>query len=163
MYGTGTLNVRGSGYNGLDSGHQSGAGRIRIDSIFRVEPTNALDNIGFSFQPLNVTSVGSAMVVFPPNSPRLDILEAAGRVIPEGTNAPVFVELPFGADTNRTVVVQARNFGTNVPIRIVLTPAAGDPISYDSQINNLSANPAQATVNVGFPVNTVVAVNVWTR
>lgn len=163
VYGIGTLDVRGSGYCGMECGHQSGAGRIRIDSIFRVEPTNAVDNIGFNFQPLNVTSIGSAMVVFPPNSPRLDILEAAGRVIPEGTNSPVFVELPFGADTNRTVVVQARNFGTNVPIRVVLTPAAGDPISYDSQINNLSANPAQATVNVGFPVNTVVAVNVWTR
>lgn len=164
VYGTGMLDVRGSGYCGLECGHQTGAGRIRIDSIFRFEPTNAVvDNIGFNFQPLNATSVGSAMVVFPPNSPRLDILEAAGRVIPEGTNAPVFVELPFGADTNRTVVVQARNFGTNVPIRVVLTPATGDPISYDSQINNLASNPAQATVNVGFPINTVVAVNVWTR
>jgi hypothetical protein len=45
----------------------------------------------------------------------------------------------------------------------VLTPAAGDPITYDAQINNLAANPAQVTVNVGIPINTVVAVNAWTR
>jgi len=163
VYGTGTLNVRGAGYCGIDCGHGSGSGRVRIDSIFRFEPTNVVDNIGFNFQPLNVASVGSAMVVFPPNSPRLDILQAAGTAIPEGNNAPVFVELPFGSSTNRTVVVQARNFGTNVPIRVVLTPAAGDPISYDAQINNLTANPAQVTVNVGIPINTVVAVNAWTR
>jgi hypothetical protein len=164
VYGTGTLNVGGSGYCGLDCGQLTGGGRIRIDSIFRFEPTNAAaHNIGFSFLPANITSVGSAMVVFPPNSPRLDILAAAGTTIPEGTNGPVFVELPFGANTNQTVVVQARNFGTNVNIRVVLTPAAGDPITYDSQINNLAGNPAQTTVNVGIPLNTVVAVNAWTR
>jgi len=164
VYGTGELNVSGAGYCGLDCGHQSGGGRIRIDSIFRFEPTNAAaHNIGFNFLPANITSVGSAMIVFPPNSPRLDILAAAGTTIPEGTNGPVFVELPFGANTNQTVVVQARNFGTNVNIRVVLTPAAGEPITYDSQINNLAVNPAQVTVNVGIPLNTVVAVNAWTR
>src|SRR5688572_20977419 len=158
VYGTGTLNVRGSGYCGLDCGQRSGSGRVRIDSIFRFEPTNAAThNIGFNLQPLNVASVGSAMIVFPPNSPRLDILQAAGTAIPEGNNAPVFVELPFGSSTNRTVVVQARNFGTNVPIRVVLTPAAGDPTSYDAQINNPTANPAHVTATVGIPINTVVA------
>src|SRR5688572_5968860 len=103
------------------------------------------------------------MIVFPPNRPPLDSLQPAGAAIPEGNNAPVFVERPFGSATNRTVVVQARNFGMHVPIRVVLTPAAGDPISYDAHINNLSANPAQVTVNVGIPINTVVAVNPWTR
>jgi hypothetical protein len=164
VYGVGDLNVSGVGYCGMDCGHLTGGGRIRIDSIFRFEPTNAAaHNIGFNFQPANITSVGSAMVVFPPNSPRLDILAAAGTIIPEGTNGPVFVELPFGANTNQTVTVQARNFGTNVNIRVMLTPAAGEPISYDTQINNLTSNPAQTTVNVGIPLNTVVAVNAWTR
>ena len=165
VFGTGILNVRGSGLFNLDDGNQvSGLGRIRIDSIFRFEPTNAAqDNIGFSFQPAAVASVGSAMVVFPPNNPRLDIVQAAGSTIPEGTNGSVFVELPFGSDTNQTVVVQARNFNSNVAIRLVLTPAAGDPISYDAQIDNVAANPAQVTVNVGIPINTVVNVNAWTR
>jgi len=156
------LNVLGAyhAWQGVSAGH----GRIRIDSIFAYEPTNAVqDNIGFNFQPSSSATIGSAMVVFPPNNPRLDILQAAGRTIPEGTNAPVFVELPFGSDTNQTVVVQARNFSTNVAIRVVLTPAAGDPISYDAEINNLAANPAQTTVNVGIPLNTVVRVNAWTR
>ncbi len=164
VYGTGALNVSGSGYCGLDCGQLSGGGRIRIDSIFRFEPTNAVqNNIGFNFQPANITSVGSAMIVFPPNSPRLNILQAAGTTIPEGTNGPVFVELPFGSNTNQTVVVQARNFGTNVNIRVVLTPAAGEPISYDAQVDNLTTNPGQTTVNVGIPLNTVVGVNAWTR
>ena len=164
VYGTGALDVRGSGYCGLDCGNLIGDGRVRIDSIFRFEPTSpSQDNIGFNFRPLNVASVGSAMVVFPPNSPRLDILQAAGRAIPEGNNGPVFVELPFGSDTNQTVTVQARNFNKDLPIRVVITPAAGDPIVYDAQINNQAANPAQVIVNVGLPLNTVVAVNAWTR
>ena len=164
VYGLGTLNVRGSGYASLDSGPASGAGRIRIDSIFRFEPTNAaVDNIGFNLQPSGVASVGSAMIVFPPNNPRLDILQAAGRTIAEGNNGPVFVELPFGANTNQTITVQARNFTTSVAIRVVLTPAAGDPISFDATIDNVAANPAQVIVPVGIPLNTVVAVNAWTR
>ena len=165
VYGTGIVTVNGSGYQGLDVGAvASGAGRIRIDSIFRFEPTNAaVDNIGFNLQPSGVASVGSAMVVFPPNNPRLDILQAAGRTIVEGNNGPVFVELPFGANTNQTVTVQARNFGTSVAIRVVLTPAAGDPISFDATIDNVAANPAQVIVPVGIPLNSVVAVNAWTR
>lgn len=166
VYGRGSLNVFGSGLFGLDGRLDlaSGSGRIRIDSIFRFEPTNAaVDNIGFNFQPSDVASIGSAMVVFPPNNPRLDILQAAGTTVPEGTNGTVFVELPFGASTNQTIIVQARNFSTNVAIRVVLTPASGDPISYDADINNTTANPAQIIVPVGIPLNTVVAVNAWTR
>ncbi|MSU62108.1 MAG: hypothetical protein EXS31_06890 [Pedosphaera sp.] len=165
VYGTGTLNVLGSGYDGtLDGASRSGAGRIRIDSIFRFEPTSpAQDNIGFNFQPSIVASVGSAMVVFPPNNPRLDILQAAGKAIQEGTGGPVFVELPFGSDTKQTVVVQARNFKAKVLIRVVLTPASGDPISYDAEIDNQAGNPAQIPVTVDLPLNTVVAVNAWTR
>jgi hypothetical protein len=164
VYGTGTLDVRGSGYASLNSGNLSGAGRIRIDSIFPYEPTSpGQDNIGFAFQPSSVTSIGRAMLVFPPNNPRLDILQAAGRAIAEGNNGPVFVELPFGSNTNQTVTVQARDFARDVPIRVVLTPAAGDPIVYDSEILNQASNPAQVVVNVGIPINTVVAVNAWTR
>lgn len=165
VYGVGTLSVRGSGYCGLDCGGlESGSGRIRIDSIFRYEPTNAaVDNIGYNLIPANVATVGSAMVVFPPNNPRLDILQAAGTTVSEGNNGPVFVELPFGANTNQTITVQARNFTTSVAIRVVLTPAAGDPISFDATIDNVAANPAQVIVPVGIPLNTVVAVNAWTR
>ena len=88
--------------------------------------------------------------------------QAAGRTIPEGTNGSVFVELPFGSDTNQTVVVQPRNFPTSVAIRVALTPVSGDPISYDAQMDQ-AANPAQVTVPVGISINTVVAVNAWTR
>ena len=44
-----------------------------------------------------------------------------------------------------------------------LVPAAGDPISFDATIDNVTANPAQVIVPVGIPLNNVVAVNAWTR
>ena len=103
------------------------------------------------------------MTVFPPGNPRLDIITAAGTVIPEGTNAPVTVTVPFGSDPNRTVVVQARNMGADVPIEVVLTPHIGPSIKILTNINNTAANPASVTVPVTFPINTPVAVNAWIR
>lgn len=104
------------------------------------------------------------MTVFPNPLPRLDIISAAGTAIPQGSASPVTIQLPFGSSTNRTVTVQARDFGEQVPIRVVLTPESGVPISYDATINNTAGNnPATTTVNVTVPVNTKVAVNAWTR
>jgi hypothetical protein len=148
--GTGQLNAWSG--NNVWGGH----GRIRVDSINRTA-------LQFSFQPASVTSVGSAMFVFPEPRPRLDIIEAAGRVIPEGANAPVYIQLPFGSATNRTVKVQARNFNTVVPIKVVLTPDNGPQTSFLAQIDNKTTNPAQVTVDVVVPVNVQVTVNAWTR
>ena len=162
VYGTGTLDVRGAQFFHLNG--FTGAGRIRIDSIFKYEPTEpATFNMSFNFLPANVTAVGATMIVFPPNSPRLDLVQAAGTSIAEGTGSLVRVQLPFGTDTNQTVVVQARNFNAVVPIRVVLTPDSGDSISYDAQIDNAAANPATITVNAGFPINQLVKVHAWTR
>ena len=104
------------------------------------------------------------MVVFPTPLPRLDILEAAGTIIPEGTNGAVQVLLPYNSDTNRTVTLQARDFNTVVPVDLVLTPDAGSRQVYSLSITNTAGNnPVQVVVPVVIPVNTLVTINAWTR
>jgi hypothetical protein len=149
--GTGSLQVNGGNFGG-------GAGRVRIDTLNRA-------SLGLAFSPnAATTTIGSLMLVFPTIVPRLDILQAAGTTIPEGNANPVFIQLPFGSGTNRTVTVQARDFNAVVPISVVLTPDSGAPVVYQSQIDNRGAsNPAQVIVDVSVPVNVQVTVNAWTR
>jgi hypothetical protein len=153
--GSGSLVVTGGsgGVNG-SNGDQGGQGRIRIDTIDRT-------GIRFSFQPQPAFSIGAFMAVFPPVVPRLDIVEAAGRAIAEGSG-PVEVLLPFGSTTSQTVKVQARNFTGSVSIEVVLVPASGPRTVKQTQIN-MSTNPAQVTVNVEIPVNNSTRVEAWTR
>lgn len=147
--------IVGSSQNTIAVNTGAGQGRIRIDT---------LDRSGLSLSFGGQASVGAFLTVFPSPVPRLDIISAAGTSIPQGSTSPVTIQLPFGSTSNRTVTVQARDFGEQVPIRVVLTPESGVPTSYDATINNTSGNnPATATVNVVVPVNTKVAVNAWTR
>ena len=104
------------------------------------------------------------MHVFAPGPiPRLDILEAAGQSIPEGTNAAVRVVLPIGGSTNQNIKIQARNFTGIVPIHVVVTPDNAPSITYTNQINMSTGNPAQLTVNVVIPAGTASTINAWTR
>lgn len=145
--GTGRLFARGGGGGGL--------GRIRIDAIDRTQ-------LGFTFFNQESTSVGSLMMVFPTPVPRLDIVEAAGTAVPEGSG-PVTLQLPFGSTPNRTIRVQARDFNSEVPITVVLTPDHGTPTSYAARINNVGANPATVTVDVVLPVNEQTTVHVFSK
>lgn len=140
---------------GQNYGGQAGAGRIRIDALDRSQ-------LGFNFQPAGVTSIGSLMLVFPTPLPRLDIVSAAGTSVPLNSG-PVLVNLPFGSSPDQTVRVRAADFNDVVPIRVVLTPDHGDPVQYETQINNQVANPAEVTVNVTLPVNVQTRIGVWTR
>ena len=150
--------VQGDGQIDVGGGNRGANGRVRVDSIdktqiqLRMTPNRA-----------NTLSIGAFMTVFPPGNPRLDIISAAGTQIPEGTNMPVLVNLPFGSDTNRTVIVQARNFNAVLPIEVVLTPDSGPGTVVQANIDNAAANPATVTVPVGFPINTPVAVHVWRK
>ena len=153
--GNGSLNASGS-ENMWDPGRAyGGAGRIRIDCMDR-------RSLALNLVPSSVATVGANMVAIPTNAPRLDITQAAGNTIPEGTNSPVFFILPQGASTNQTVTVQARNFNALVPIRVVLTPDNGPSSSYDTNIDN-TVSSASVTVPVVVPVNVQVHVNAWTR
>lgn len=146
--GEGTLDVR--------SRSNGGSGRIRVDTLNRRD-------FRLAFAPNSSASMGSMMLVFPTPLPRLDIVEAAGTQIPEGTGAPVYVQLPFGSNTNQTVRVQARNFNKVIPVKLVLTPDSGDPVVYDLNIDNRASNPAVVNFAVTLPVNQRVTVNAWKR
>ena len=147
--GRGTLNVNGGSSGG-------GVGRIRVDTLDKT-------TLQLSFSPLSSTTVGANMFVNPGVVPRLDILEAAGQAIAPGAGSTVRVQLPFGSDTNRTVRIQARDFGTDVPIRLTLTPDSGRRIEINATIANTTTNPAEITVPVGLPANTLVTIHAWTR
>jgi hypothetical protein len=148
--GNATLSVTGS--FGFDE--QGGAGRVRLDTIDRTQ-------IRFNYQPdSSVLSIGSFMAVFPPVVPKLDLVEVAGRAIAPG--APVDILLPFGTNPNQNVKVRATDFTGTVPIEVVLVPASGPRTVVQSQIT-MTTNPAQATVNVTFPLNNRTRVWAWTR
>ena len=103
------------------------------------------------------------MFVFPNPLSRLSITSAAGQSIPEGTNAPVVVMLPFGSDTNQIVRVQARDFAGIVPINVVVTPQNGSRRVFPAEIDTTSGNPAFRDVNVTIPLNTEAVIHAWTR
>jgi hypothetical protein len=147
------LRVDGSGLLDTRTRGSGGLGRIRVDTLER-------DGIAFSFQ--GVTSVGGNLFALPTVIPRLDTIEVAGTAFPEGSQ-PGTILLPFGSSPDRTVKIQARDFGKVIPIRITLTPDTGSKIVVDTEIDNSVNNPATVEVPVTFPVNSKVTVHCWTR
>jgi hypothetical protein len=134
-------------------------GRVRIDRIYQ---TNSYPPVG-AFDLTKSFNVGSYMVVFPPSNSRLDLIRVAGTDIPEGSS-PVSLTLTNGTSPNQTVTVQARNFNTNnLFLDVVLTPQNGPALTYRTNLNNQSANPATVTVPVTIPVSTPVTVSAWTH
>lgn len=147
--GNGAQRALGDGGRG-----NRGDGRIRIDALDR-------SALSMSLLPAEGSSVGGLMLVFPDPFPRLDIVEAAGRPVPQDT--PTQVLLPGGSPATQTIRVRARDFGQVVPIRVVLTPDSGPSSTFDSQIDNSGVNPVEATVDVTFPANVLTRVSVFTR
>lgn len=149
--------VAGDGNLDVGAFTGGGVGRIRVDATDR-------SGISFSLSPSPATaSFGSMLLVFPSPFPRLDIVEAAGTVIAEGSG-PVNVQLPFGSSPARQVKVQARDFNAVVPITIVLTPDHGPSSSVNAEIDNTAGkNPAVSIVDVTLPVNEQTAIRVYTR
>ncbi|NKB24340.1 MAG: hypothetical protein GKR87_08200 [Kiritimatiellae bacterium] len=135
--------VAGSGECDVEDavGSHAGNGRVRVDAIDRSQLSLSL------FNPSGSSSVGGVMMVFPNPLPRLDLIEVAGDPIPEGTAAAQNILLPFGANSNQTVLVQAKDFtGTNLPIRVVLTPESGSPSSYDADIDMSAGNVVRIVI-----------------
>ncbi len=154
--GTGTLDVLG-GYTN-HGGVSGGDGRIRIDSIFR-------NQLAFNYSPSTAVSIGAYMASFASPQPRLDIINVAGKVIPEGTSEAVSIFMPLGTQATQTITLQARDFlpGTVVPVRLQLTPQEGDPTSYDDTIDMSQGNPATKDIQVVIPGNTLTFIHAWTR
>ena len=149
--GNGTLNADAGSWNSA----QAGKGRVRIDCMDSQAYLQLLT--------IGITSRGSHMIVFPTNAPVLDIIGVAEIAIPQGTNSPVFFELPTGGNTNQPVVVQAWNFTKDVPIRVVVTPRNAPSVAFDATILQSSGNPPFAVVPVIIPAGSICEINAWTR
>ena len=147
----GTVNASVQG-----EGTYAGLGRVRVDTL-------DASATGFTVFPPDALSVGALMVTGLANAPKLDILAAAGTSIAEGNPTPVSVLLPNGSSPNQVVTVQAKNFGTKVPINVVLIPDYGDPVVFPAEIDNTTKNPATVDIPVVLPINVPIAINVWTR
>lgn len=153
--GNGALNASGGGSGNFGaSANVGGAGRIRVDTIER-------DNLNFS-TPGSSFTAGGNLIALPPVAARLATIEAAGNTVAEGSGPVTFI-LPFGSSPERTVKVQARDFGRNVPILVTLTPDSGSPVTVEAEVDNTTVNPAVVEVPVTLPVNTLVTVHAWTR
>lgn len=151
--GNGNLTVNGGN---AFSGYTGSGGRIRVDCEDRYAFRSLVMN--------GVATRGAQMFVFPPAPvARLDIIEAAGTPISEGTGNIVQVDLPAGSTTSRTVRVQARNFTGVVPITVAVISENRPSTRYDAEINMNSGNPSAVTVNVVIPDGTISRIQTWTR
>jgi hypothetical protein len=151
IVGTGSVDV--GGWNTVN------AGRIRCDLIER-----QLFGLRFSPHSAAVTAGEAFMVTFPPNVPSLRLVSVAGEPVPPNAPAGFTVQLPFGAPAIQPIVLEATDFGVDVPVAIRLTPAVGSaapPIPVT--INNVAPGSAQITVNAPFLPNVPVFVEAWTR
>jgi len=138
-------------FNGAIRG---GHGRIRVDAL----DTRTLI---VDYVPDNAASVGSIMVARP-TLPKLSLANVAGTAIAEDTTANAAIFLPAGSSTTQSVTVRVRDFGTVVPIKLVVTPANGTRTVINDTINNTSLNPATKAINITVPVDMPVDVAVWT-
>jgi len=172
VLGTGTLDVRAA----QPTEFSFLRGRIRIDSVLRydpADPTNPANRFNLSAAGIvgnnqsnpddRVWAVGTTMIVFPTSQPRLDIVQVGTSSIPQGTNNPVVITLPPGANTNQLVTVRASDFNVAVPIRLVVTPENGYPAGYDLTIDNSAVGFAEGQTNVSLPLNMRAFIHAWTR
>ena len=146
--------VAGRGRVFASGGCGGSMGRIRIDTIDR---SQMLLSTG------PVPSQGRFMKVFQDVVPRLDIVDVAGVVIPEGEMNPVTVQLPFDGDPFQTVTIRATDFTGVVPIEVVLTPDVGNRIVVPAVIDMGLGNPTEVVVDIVVPLNNITRIHAWTQ
>ena len=128
---------------------------MRIDTLDRL----AWRNLVFSGK----WTVGAQMVTGLNDNRRLDIVEAAGRIIALGTADRVNISLPVGASPNQVVKVRASGFTNDVPITVAVIPENGNSTRFDSVITANGINAVTNSVSVVIPVNSVTYLQVWSR
>lgn len=165
VYGTGTLSA-------LTYGNWGGNGRIRVDSVVKVEPGDLTQKLALVYQ--GSVSVGSTLMVFAPNNPRLDIVSINDenynvlQAIPLGTTGPVTVTLPNGTSTNVAVQVAAFGFSaTNtigtLPVNVAVIPESGPSVIFNHTISgNLGPAGTAQNLPVQIPPNVKCTIQVWT-
>ena len=153
--------VRGSGQLWVNSGYNGNTGwykggRIRVDCIDRSSWNPWVT-------PASKYSIGFNMIVFPPNLPKVEIMQVAGQVIDPNASSPVNQVLPQGTNPQQTVRCRVSNFNGTAKLQVRLTPENGDFINYNLDIPNPGPEPAEGEVTVTFPVNLMTRVDAWTR
>lgn len=142
--GNGRLHVNGGG--------GASQGRIRVDCT----TVEAFRNLYFD----GPVTRGTRMFVFPPTSPALHIIHAAGQDIPVGTGAAVTVELPAGSPLSQTIRLRGEGFSGTVPVTLVVNPEHSASSTYDLSLNG-SANPPEVSVSVHLPVGEATRIEAW--
>ena len=134
-----------------------GAGRIRLDAAsFQARLSDVNPDSSLSYGNMLATGLEGTL-------PKLELVSVAGKALPTNNVATGFVLLPNGSATNQPVVVRTRNFGTVVPVRVVVSPDNGTTQYFDTTIDNTSAATAEKTVTVAIPANTPTKIFAWTR
>ena len=135
-----------------------GSGRIRLDAVnySGVQLNHHSPALAISYGSMLATGLEGTL-------PRLELVSVAGRPVPTNNVATGFILLPNGVSGTQPVVVRAKNFGAQVPIRVVVAPDNGPTTFFDSTVNNTGPNPAEATVTAFIPANSPARINVWTR
>lgn len=145
--------LRVSNRNGTGS-----PGRVRLDAV---DYTGS--NFGYVDPPQSL-SYGSMLATgLEGNQPRLELVSVAGQPLPTNTVAAGFILLPPGSAGEQPVVIRARNFGTQVPVSVVVAPDNGPTVTVPAVIDNTIQNPATQTVTVSIPANTPIKIHAWTR
>ena len=149
--GNGQVSVLGPGGN-------ANAGRIRCDLIER-------RFFGLRFLPSDAVSASEAfMVAMPANLPTLRLVRVAGVDVPPDAPAGFTVTLPFNSPASQEIVLEASGFSADVPVALRLTPGGGAALPIiTGSIPNFAPTPARLSLQAGFPPNTPVTVEAWTR
>jgi hypothetical protein len=133
-------------------------GRIRLDSL---DYSNS--NWGY-VNPAQSLSYGSMLATgLETNRPRLELVSVAGKPLPTNALASGYLLLPPGSSGTQPVVIRAHNFGTRVPVSVVVAPDNGPSVALPVTIDNTTQNPASATVTVDIPANTPIKINAWSQ
>lgn len=149
------VDINGVGILDLSGGSRAGHGRIRIDTFDKgnIDANRTI--------PLSALTIGTNMQVFPEVLPRVSILQVGDDVVPQGSAA--FITQPSTDPETQDVTIQVEDFGTVVPLSVVLTPELGPSTTYDLDIDNTTENPATGSVSVNIPAGVVVRIHCWTR
>ena len=139
-----------------EAANLTGNGRIRIDTL------DASRVLGETSRMYGSFSLGKNMIIFPPNLPTLEIIEAAGQPVVNPAQSAT-LSLPSGIPTQQPVKVRATNFGGTAKLKVVLTPERGPQVSYDLDIPNPGPDSAIGTAPVVFPGSMLTRIDVWTR
>lgn len=134
--------------------NQASSGRVRIDT----ENNQGFRNLTY----FGYVTRGNRMFVFPPSTPKLHIIEAAGQVIPVGTGSVVSIELPPGSPTAQTVKIRGEGFTGTVPIQLLVTPEHTASTVFELNLD-ASANPAEVSASITIPTAQLTRIQAWSR